>query len=138
MPFLHSAQNRNRLISVTAMIVAIALGLASRKFPGMFPKALGKYPGDALWSLMVFFCYCICFPRATTFKIAVLALVTSYIVEFSQLYQAPWLNSIRATTFGHLVLGSAFHRLDLLAYAVGVSIGAAFDRIWLAFWPSRL
>jgi len=51
----------------------------------------------------------------------------SCLVEFSQLYQAAWLNSIRGTTIGHLVLGSTFSWVDIAAYGVGVLIGALVD-----------
>jgi hypothetical protein len=41
-------------------------------------------------------------------------------VELAQLYHTPMLNSLRATTIGHLVLGSDFDARDLAAYALGV------------------
>jgi len=41
-------------------------------------------------------------------------------VEFSQLWHTPWLNAVRRTTAGHLVLGSGFNARDLVAYAGGV------------------
>jgi len=53
--------------------------------------------------------------------------VTSFAGEFSQLYQADWINAVRHTTPGHLVLGSGFHAMDLLAYGVGVAVGAATE-----------
>jgi hypothetical protein len=126
-----SPQVRCRWIYIGAAILVIALGLSSRKYPGIFPSVLEKYPGDALWALMVFLGYCTCLPNARTWKVAVLALLTSFAVEFSQIYQAPWINAIRGTTLGHLVLGSAFNWLDLVAYTVGVALGSACDKMWL-------
>ena len=38
---------------VGAMVVVILPGTGSRRFPGLLPQALGKYPGDALWSVLV-------------------------------------------------------------------------------------
>ena len=102
------------------MVAVIILGLASRKFP-VFPAALGKYPGDALWAVMVFLGWSLVCPRATSVRLAGLALATSYLDELFQLYQAPWINAIRRTTPGHLVLGSTFSWLDLLAYTAGVA-----------------
>ena len=118
---------RNRLFLFIAIVVTIALGLASRKVPVLFPAFLGKYPGDALWSLMVYWGIALLIPNASVKKVAVLALLVSYADEISQLYQAPWLNAIRSTTLGHLVLGSAFSWLDMLAYAVGVAAGATIE-----------
>lgn len=76
---------------------------------------------------MVFFGWAAALPRASTRRIALCAITTSYLVEFSQLYQAPWITSIRDTTLGHLVLGSAFSWIDLVAYALGVGVGMAVD-----------
>ncbi len=128
---------RNRVIYALAAMCIIALGLASRKYPALFPAGLEKYPGDSLWALMVFAGYCTLLPASKTLKVAVLALVTSYSVEFSQLYQAPWIHAIRATTPGHLILGSTFHGPDLVAYTIGVVIGAALDGLWLRICRSR-
>ncbi|MFC4314432.1 DUF2809 domain-containing protein [Steroidobacter flavus] len=109
------------------MVAVIALGLASRQFPSLFPSIFGKYPGDALWATMVFVGLAFVKPRASTVGLAVVAFAISCLVEFSQLYQAPWLNAVRATTIGHLALGSTFSWFDIAAYAVGVLIGAVVD-----------
>lgn len=120
---------RSRLWLLFGVVAVIALGLASRKFPSLFPALLGKYPGDALWALMVFLGWAFCKPRASTRNIAALAFATSCLVEFSQLYQADWLRAIRSTTLGHLVLGSTFSWFDIAAYAVGILAGVLIDAV---------
>ncbi len=117
---------RGRWPLALACVAVIALGLASRALP-VFPITLGKYPGDALWALMVFFGLAFLRPELRPLHLALLALTVSWVVELSQLYQAPWINSIRATRPGHLVLGSQFHWPDLLAYATGALAGLALD-----------
>ena len=116
------ARSRGRL--ALAVLVVIAAGLASRRFP-LFPAALGKYPGDALWALMIFLGLAFLRPQLAPRRLAGIALAICYAVEFAQLIQVPWLNSIRATRLGHLVLGSGFDRWDLGAYAIGVLAGVA-------------
>ena len=118
---------RNRFWLGAGCALVIALGLASRRYPGWLPAFVGKYPGDALWALMVFLGCSGCWPRASTSRIAGLAFAASCLVEFSQLYRAPWLNALRATTPGHLVLGSTFAWPDIAAYAVGVAMGVGID-----------
>lgn len=118
---------RNRLFLTIAIVVTIALGLVSRKVPAIFPALLGKYPGDALWALMVYWAIAWLLPKAPIRKVAALALLVSYADEMSQLYHAPWLNTLRGTTIGHLVLGSAFSWLDMLAYTVGIAAGATIE-----------
>ena len=115
--------HRNRIIYLTATGAMIALGLLSREVTGLFPIAWGKYPGDALWALMVFLWMGVFFPHASTARNGILALTFSFLIEFSQLYHAPWIDAIRRTTPGHLVLGFGFSPFDLLAYSAGVSIG---------------
>ncbi len=88
---------------------------------------LGKYPGDALWALMVFLGLAFLRPRASAGRLSLWAFGTSCAVEFSQIYQAPWINGVRHTTVGHLVLGSVFSWFDIAAYAVGVLLGAGLD-----------
>ncbi len=66
-------------------------------------------------------------PRAPGLRLAGAALAFAFVIEFAQLYQAPWINAIRATTLGHLVLGTGFQWWDLLAYAVGVGFGWRCD-----------
>ena len=114
--------NRNRVFYFAAVLVVVVAGLASRRYTGLLPASLGKYPGDALWALMVFLAIGFFKPRWPTWKVAAAALTVSFGVEFSQLYQAPWLDSIRQTTLGHLALGSTFNMHDLTAYVVGVSL----------------
>lgn len=60
---------------------------------------------------------------------AFLAIGICVAVELSQLYHVPWLDAIRATTPGHLVLGSGFDARDLVAYAVGVLVAYGLDRL---------
>lgn len=114
---------RNRLWYALSIAVVIFIGIGSRRY-----LQIGKYPGDALWTMMVFLLYGFALPRASSIKIAVLALFTSYAVEFGQLYQAPWIVAIRSTTIGHLVLGSAFGWMDLLAYTAGALLALAIEQ----------
>ena len=117
---------RKRIPILFALAGTIALGLASRKIPGVL-ETFGKYPGDALWALAVFFGWMFLLPRKGTWSIAGIALATSCLVEVSQLYQAPWINEIRRTMLGHLILGTTFSWWDIVAYCVGILVGVAID-----------
>ena len=50
-------------------------------------------------------------------------------MEFSQLYQAEWIDQIRATRVGGLVLGRGWVATDLICYAVGVGIGVVGETL---------
>ena len=120
---------RNRLVYGAIVLAVIALGLASRRYPGLFPAALGKYPGDALWTMMVFFGLAVIAPRSSVARLALGALAISYVVEFGQLYQAPWIVAVRAHPMGHLVLGTAFGWMDLVAYTVGAVVAFVIESV---------
>ena len=114
------------------------MGLVSRSYPGLFPAFLGKYPGVALWALMVFCGLGFISPGLSPLRLAVYALLISYVDEFSQIYQAPWINAVRGTYVGHLILGSTFSWFDMLAYTVGVALGVACRTIAVCpYWPRR-
>lgn len=114
---------RNRLLYALFTIVVIILGLSSRKFSFALPHLSNDYLGDALWALMIFTGFGFVFPKMTTKKLAFFSLIFCYGIEVSQLYHANWIDSIRATTLGGLVLGYGFLWSDLVAYTIGVGVG---------------
>ncbi|MGD9420295.1 MAG: DUF2809 domain-containing protein [Verrucomicrobiota bacterium JB025] len=76
------------------------------------------------------------FTRTSTLRLALGALVFCWAVECSQLYHAPWIDAVRSTLPGRLVLGTTFNWPDLAAYAVGVAAGAAVE--WLGRRRARV
>lgn len=100
---------------------------------GLFtlPDFVAKYGGDALWALVVFLCFGIAFHRSSTARIALAAVCFAWSVEFLQLYHAPWIDAIRSTRLGRLVLGTTFNSPDLLAYVIGIALGAFAECIFL-------
>ena len=119
---------RNRILYLILTIITIILGLLSRKVQGL-PQIISSYSGDALWALMVFFLFSFLFNKRSTIFILVISIIFSYGIEISQLYHAPWIDSIRATTLGGLILGFGFLWSDLICYTVGIVIGAIIDKI---------
>lgn len=122
-------RRRDPVPYLIGIALVIVIGLGTRRYPEFVPDLLGKSPGDALWALMVYLALGLILRRGSVFRLGSLALAFCWAVEFSQLYQAPWINEIRSYRLGHLALGSAFHWPDLPAYAVGVACGVAFE-LW--------
>ncbi|WP_312505931.1 ribosomal maturation YjgA family protein, partial [Bacillus luti] len=118
---------RNRMLYAIFTIIVIVLGLSSRKFAFALPDLLNDYLGDALWALMIFTGFGFLFPKIETKKLAFISLLFCYGIEMSQLYHAQWIDSIRATTLGGLVLGYGFLWSDLVAYTIGVGIGILLE-----------
>lgn len=118
---------RSRWLTAAMLLLTIALGLASRRYAAALPDVIAAYAGDALWAAMVFWIAAFIRPRANTRDLAAVALGLSFAVELSQLYQAPWINEIRATRLGALALGHGFLWSDLVCYAAGVTCAAIVD-----------
>lgn len=108
--------------SMLALNLTTGMGLASRHWD-LFPAFLGKYPGDALWALMVYLLIGLLGRKMSSSVVVTWALATCFVVEFAQMYHAPWIDSVRATRLGYLALGTTFNPLDLAAYTVGVAAG---------------
>jgi hypothetical protein len=119
---------RSRLRYAAAVAATIAAGLASRAVARSLPWWLAKNAGDALYATMVFFGIGFLAPQIRTRAAAALALAFCVAIECSQLIHAPWLDAVRDTLPGHLVLGQGFHALDLACYAIGIALGVALER----------
>ncbi len=128
MPPIGPNREHERCWYAVATVMVIGLGLASRQPHDLFPAVIAQYPGDAFWALMIFCVVGLCFPHTKRLRRAGYALTFSYAIEVSQLYQAPWINGIRSSTLGHLILGQGFQWGDLFAYTLGISVGIFGER----------
>ena len=117
---------RNRIYQSGYVILTVTLGLFSRS--GYLPDFLYGYLGDALYALMFFFIIGFVFPKFSTIKVALIALSFCFAIEISQFYHAEWIDTIRQTRIGGLVLGFGFLWSDLLSYTFGVITGALLER----------
>ncbi len=102
-------------------------GLASRSNELTLPEFIGLYAGDTLWAMLVFWLVRALKPSLPLLRSALIAIGFAYLIELSQFYHAPWIDSIRSSTLGGLVLGSGFQLSDLICYSVGVCIGYLLD-----------
>ncbi len=122
---------RNRKLGILLILLTLLIGIASRKFPQFFSSFLAEYLGDTLWAMLVFWLLGFIFVRKTSFHLALVALLFSYLIEISQLFHAVWIDSIRQTTLGSLVLGHGFLWSDILCYSIGVAISYFFEFLFL-------
>jgi len=122
-------QNRNRFHYATAILTITLMGLSSRKFAAYLPEIINTYLGDALWALMIYFVFATFFTNKKIKTVAIISLLFCYSIEVSQLYHAPWIDSIRNTTLGGLVLGFGFLWSDIVAYTIGIGVGITLEFI---------
>lgn len=120
-------KNRIRYFIIT--IIIMFMGLLSRKFMFIFPINIAPFIGDMLWAMMVYFGFRFLFPKLNITKSLVLAFLFSFSIEISQLYQAQWINNIRNTIIGGLILGHGFLFEDLISYSIGIILGCVVDKL---------
>jgi hypothetical protein len=114
---------RSRISYLIAAIAVALLGLSSRRYSRLLPEFLASYAGDILWALMAFLGIGMLFARWTTLRVTVTALLFAFTIELSQLYHASWLDQIRHTRVGGLILGYGFLWSDLICYGIGIAGG---------------
>ena len=130
-----------RMFYLFSAIVVMLTGLASRRFRQHLPLFIGEYSGDVLWALMLFLAVSFVLADRPLFQRCIISLVLAFAVEVSQLYHAPWIDGIRNTTLGGLVLGFGFLWSDLVCYLVGIAAGALTEltmRRWRGMRESHL
>ena len=128
-----SELTRLRLIYAMAAFITVAIGLTWHLSPPLFGAAVKDIVGDSFWAAMILWLVSLVMPSRPLLLRMLAAIAICFAVETSQLYHAPFIDSIRATLPGHLVLGSGFDPRDFAAYATGVLIAALAD--W--WWRSR-
>lgn len=118
---------RHRIALALAALGVVALGLLTRSALVPRDSLVGMYGGDTLWATLVYLLGRWLWPHAPVARVAEGAAALSAAVELSQLYHAPWIDAVRQTALGHLVLGQGFLWSDMACYAVGVALGACAE-----------
>jgi len=106
---------KERVKYIVLIVVTVLTGIASRQIDG-----IPLFIGDTLYATMIFFMVKFIWTKGKALKIAVISLLVTFAIEFSQLYKAAWISNIRSTLLGRLVLGQGFLYSDLFAYVLGV------------------
>jgi Protein of unknown function (DUF2809) len=117
-------QPKSRYFVITLLVMLI--GLAARRF-SMSGGFIHDYLGDALWAAMIYCGVRFLVTQMCKQNTVIVALSFCFFIELTQLYQAEWLNRLRHTTLGGLVLGSGFLWSDIAMYSLGVGIAYFLD-----------
>jgi hypothetical protein len=120
-------RRRHPLVQIILIVLVCLLGIGSRRYARVLPAFVAAYAGDTLWALAAFLGIGLVLRWASTWTVASLAMAFSITIEISQLYHAEWIDSIRGTTLGALILGFGFLWSDLVCYAVGVGMGVVIE-----------
>ena len=124
---------RNRIVYLISVAIVMGLGLSSRKYAGYLPEWINTYLGDALWAVMIYLFTAVLLHDRKLLQIALASLLFCYLIEISQLYHAPWIDAIRNTRLGGLVLGFGFLWTDIIAYTMGIGVMLSIESVYIWF-----
>jgi len=122
------AWRRSRARVLFWLALLIAFGVGSRRLGGM-PQWITLYAGDVAWGAMFFALFCLALPGLGTARVWLAAVITTELIEFSELWHVPWLDGLRATRAGGFLLGHVFLWSDVVCVALGASLAAIVERV---------
>lgn len=122
---------KNRIIYFALIILTSLLGIGSRYFAEVLPGFIANYSGDTFWAMAVYFFLRFIIPKKSKITSSIIAIIFSVFIELSQFYHALWVDDIRKTIIGGLILGFGFMWSDLICYATGILIGLIIDSFFV-------
>ncbi len=123
---------RARATYVALALATIGIGLLVHRRGVTLGPATRDVLGDALWAAMIAWWAGALAPSARLGPRCAAAYAICASVEASQLYHGPWLDAVRGTPLGQLVLGRGFDPRDLAAYALGVGMAVLLEATAIA------
>jgi Protein of unknown function (DUF2809) len=119
-----------RIALLIGMIILVPVGYIVRfsSIPGLelVVDIFGSVAYEIFWIFLVAFLY----PKASPLWTGIGVCLGTCVIEFLQLVQTPFLQSLRATVPGRLILGNTFMWSDFISYFFGSSLGS-FSMAWL-------
>lgn len=85
---------------------------------------LRLYAGDVMWAVLFFQLFHLLLRRRSVLYLWTLTLLTTELIECSQLWHTPWLDQVRDTRVGGLLLGHGFLWSDVVCLVIGASAAA--------------
>jgi Protein of unknown function (DUF2809) len=112
-----------RLALLIGMVLIIPLGYSVRFATGLGSPMFQDIFGSIAYQVLLMFVVAFFFPRMNLVKIAIGVFIVSSAIELLQLWQPPFLQAIRATWVGRVLLGNTFLLEDFPPYAIGCFFG---------------
>lgn len=117
-----------RVALLKSLLPIFIAGLSSKVAPGNTWEWFSHYGGDILYQIFLILLVLLIRPSTSPAQTAIGILIYSSAIECLQLWKPPFLQAIRPTLFGRLVLGSTFSWEDFFYYAIGSLLGWIWAR----------
>ena len=111
---------KRRAIYFILYLIVVPIGYATRKLPQLFHPFIAEFGGDTLWAAMFVFLFRAIWSKTALWKLVLYTYLFTVAIEISQLYHAPWIDRLRSSFLGKMLLGSGFLWSDLACYLTGV------------------
>ncbi len=111
--------SRTRLIALVIVILLTPIGFYTKFYRGPGYNWVNSYTGDILYSMFWFFVLVFLRPRISAIKAAIIILIFSTVIEFSQLLSFPMLEKARDSFIGRTIFGVHFVPVDIIYYGIG-------------------
>ena len=124
----HHRVFKYRIALLISLMMIVPLGYVVR-FHGPAPEWLNDSFGSIAYEIFWILLIALLFPQASPFSTAVGVCLATCVLEFLQLWQPPFLQAMRATLAGRLVLGNSFTWSDFPSYFIGSFLGWVWMRL---------
>ena len=111
-----------RIALLISLSIILPLGYVVR-FYGSAPEWLNDSFGSIAYQILWIVLVALLFPQASPLWTAIGVCLASCFIEFLQLWHPPFLEAIRATFLGRLILGNTFTWSDFPSYFIGSFLG---------------
>lgn len=111
------------------MVLLVPIGLGTKIYEGPGQALIQAHVGGVAYVTFFALFGLALWPRAGAFVVSIAAFLGTCAVEVLQLWHPPWLDAIRATRPGGLLLGSTFSIDDFAWYALGGIVGYGWLRL---------
>lgn len=124
-----------RVLAFLSVVAIVPIGISTKFYHGIGEQWVSDYLGDVFYEMAWCWFFFIFFPtRKAIWKIPLAVFIVTCCIEFLQLWHPLWLQIIRSTFAGRMLLGTTFVAADFFYYA----IGCLLSWLWLQqIWKMR-
>ena len=115
---------------VLSLLIITPLGFVTKFYNGIYANWINNSISgvfyEIFWCLIIF----LIFTKLSPFKVATIVFLVTSVLEFTQLWKAPFLETVRKNFIGRTLIGTSFTLTDFPYYLIGCIISILLMR-WI-------
>jgi hypothetical protein len=116
-------KNKAVLFAIFLLLVIIPFGFYTKIYSGVYHEWVNNKLGAVLYELFWCLIFYILLPKSKPLGIAIWVFIITCILEFMQLLDHDFLDSIRSNFIGQTIIGNSFTWSDFPYYFIGSILG---------------